>query len=84
MLTVGLIALALNHLSVVFEHEKWFTLVLGGSLITAIGLAGCLYPPLLAGKRAGVRLPLWANILAGVLMLGGIGFDSFLWLVVYR
>jgi hypothetical protein len=84
LLTFGLTAIVANHLIAITLHKKIFALVLGGPVLVGFGLASCLYPSLLTGKRDGGPPSLWVNLVAALFGLAGLGLAGYMWFVMYR
>lgn len=79
LLGLGLAALLLNHLSVVFLDRKFLPLILGGCVFASLGLLG-FFVPIVKAER---RLHWWEHAISSVILLAGLALSVYLWFVVY-
>ena len=82
VMVTGLVALTLNHASVVFRSEKHFELVLGGICCSVFGLGVLLFPGIL--RRVPGEFWSWRRTPLEVgLTLVSLALGTYLWVVVY-
>ena len=82
LLAVGLAGLGVNHALALFARKKFLPLVIGGSVLAAIGLSGILLPQLFTPGTAGEKMPLWVHIVGGILAVAGLALGLYFWLMV--
>lgn len=83
LMVAGAGCLAAHHALVLATGKKWFTLVWGGSIFLALGLAGFVLPQIFTAGATGERVPWWGHLIGGLLAVTGLALGLYLWLVVY-